>query len=177
MSKSERLELQRQLTNAESKFLKYRGSGVIPTPKALRYRRIADGLRQQITRMDREAAEQYAIAQTPIEDIIEVMIVPLLADVMNDIVAGVDASLRRNGISGTVYGIFTQQIRKCSLALVDVLAKGDENIPLLLECDDEVVDAIRKKLIAYVKKHCKFPRKRTIKPQVINKTDGNDQNI
>ena len=57
MSKSERLELQRQLTNAESKFLKYRGSGVIPTPKALRYRRIADALRQQITRMDREAAE------------------------------------------------------------------------------------------------------------------------
>lgn len=39
MNKSERLELQRQLTNAEAKFLKYRGSGVIPTPKALRYRR------------------------------------------------------------------------------------------------------------------------------------------
>lgn len=113
MNKSERLELQRQLTNAEAKFLKYRGSGVIPTPKALRYRRTADELRRQIARMDREAAEQYAIAQTPIEDIIEVMIVPLLADVMNDIVAGVDASLRRNGISGTVYGIFTQQIRKC----------------------------------------------------------------
>lgn len=51
MNKSERLELQRQLTNAEAKFLKYRGSGVIPTPKALRYRRTADELRRQIARI------------------------------------------------------------------------------------------------------------------------------
>lgn len=110
-----------------------------------------DAVRHDIRALDRDAAERLALAKTPIDDVLEIVAIPLLADVMNDIVAGVDATLRRNNIKETVFGIYITQIRRASLAMIDTLAEADANLPRLLDADDTLIDALRKKLMSFIK--------------------------
>lgn len=70
---------------------------------------------------------------------------------MNDIVAGVDATLRRNKVKETVFGMYTSQIRRAALAMVDTLDLAGKSLPQLLDVDDALVDAIKKKLMSFIK--------------------------
>jgi len=85
-----------------------------------------------------------------------VIAIPLLADVIIDLVAGVDSTLRKHGVQETVFGIYTARIRQASMAMVDTLAVSEEGLPKLLEVDDTLVDAVKKKLMSYVKRRLKI---------------------
>lgn len=126
---------------------------VVPTAKAVKIRQEIDELYDILHRMDRDAAERLAMSKAPIDEVLEVIALPLLADVMNDIVAGVDGMLRRNGCQETVFGDYTRQIRRAALAMVDTLDLAEDNLPKLLDVDDMLVDAVKKKLMSFIKQH------------------------
>lgn len=70
---------------------------MIPPPKAIRLRNEILALKTQIDAIDRETANRLALEKAPIGDVLSVIAIPLLADIMNDIVADVDGMLCRNG--------------------------------------------------------------------------------
>lgn len=124
---------------------------MVPSTKALRIKRELNDVLQQIADLDAEAANRLALEKAPIDEVLEVIALPLLADVMNDVVAGVDAMLRRNGCQETVFSLYTRQIRKAAMAMVDTLQHGEEHLPDLLAVDDTLVDAVKKKLMSFIK--------------------------
>lgn len=129
---------------------------MVPSPKAIRLHAEIRELREEISRLDREAAERLALERAPLEEVLEIIAIPLLADVMNDLVAGVDATLRRNGCKETVFGMYTSQIRRAAMAMVDTLAHTEDNLPRLLDVDDTLVDAIRKKIMSFIRQRLKI---------------------
>lgn len=126
---------------------------VVPSAKAVKIRQEIDDLNDVLYRIDRDAAERLAMSKAPIDEVLEVIALPLLADVMNDIVAGVDAMLRRNGVQETVFGTYTGQIKKAALAMVNTLDHAEAGLPRLLDVDDMLVDAVKKKLMTFIKQH------------------------
>lgn len=124
---------------------------LVPTPKAAAIRRKITAVEEKITQIDKDAAERLALKSAPIDEVLEVIAIPLLADVMNDLVAGVDGMLRRQGVQQTVFGIYTAQIRKATMAIVDTLSISEAGLPKLLDVDDTLVDSIKKKLMSFIK--------------------------
>ena len=124
---------------------------MMPTSKAAAIKRKITAVEEKIAQIDRAASERLALKAAPFDEVLEVIAMPLLADVMNDIVAGVDGMLRRQGVQQTVFGIYTAQIRKATMAIVDTLSVSEAGLPKLLDKDDTLVDAIKKKLMSYIK--------------------------
>ncbi len=157
MEKTLKEEVRKRLTD-QIDFLKLqlndamRGR-VVPNAKAVKIRQEIDLLYDQMHRLDRDATERLALSEAPIDEVLEVIALPLLADVMNDIVAGVDGMLRRKGCQETVFGIYTSQIKKAALAMVSTLNHADDQLPRLLDVDDTLVDAVKKKLRSFIKQH------------------------
>lgn len=151
MRTAERQRLQNELHSLEARFADAMRGRMIPTPKAARIKEEIAELQVEIERLDRDAAERLALGKAPVDEVLEVIAIPLLADVMTDLVAGVDAMLRRNGCQETVFGIYTAQIRKAALTMVDTLEHSDESLPRLLDVDDTLVDAVRKKLMSFIR--------------------------
>lgn len=147
----ERERLQRKIEELRARHRDMMRGRMVPTSRAQRIQREILALQDEIERLDRDAAERLALEKAPIDEVLEVIAIPLLADVLNDVVAGVDATLRKRGAQETVFGIYTAQIRKAAMAIVDTLAVSEENLPNLLDVDDTLVDAIRKKLMAFIK--------------------------
>lgn len=129
---------------------------MVPSSRAQAVQRKMLSVRDEIQRLDRDAAERLALENAPIDEVLEVIAIPLLADVMNDLVAGVDKMLRRNGVQETVFGIYTGQIRRSAMAIVDTLAASEEGLPKLLDVDDTLVDAVKKKLMSFIKHRLKI---------------------
>ncbi len=126
---------------------------MVPTQKALKIKDEINTLRRHVDEIDRDAAQRLALEKAPVDEVLEVIAIPLLADVMNDLVAGVDGMLRRNGCQETVFGDYTRQIRRAALAMVDTLDLAEDNLPKLLDVDDTLVDAVKKKLMSFIKQH------------------------
>lgn len=124
---------------------------LVPTKKAVEIKQAIDVVIGRIAELDREATDRLNLAKAPTEDILEVIAVPLLADVMNDFVAGVDGMLYRHGCQQTIFSNYTQQIRRASLAMMDTLAASEIGFEKLLDVDDTLVDALRKKILAFIK--------------------------
>lgn len=133
---------------------------VVPSAKAVKIRQEIDELNDVLYRMDRDAAERLAMSKAPIDEVLEVIALPLLADVMNDIVAGVDAMLRRNGVPETVFGTYTGQIKKAALAMVNTLDHAEAGLPRLLDVDDTLVDAVRKKLMSFIRQRLNITKQK-----------------
>lgn len=145
--------LQSRLSNLEMQLATAMRGRMTPSAKALKIKGEIDAVRKEIQALDRDAAERLALEKAPVDEVLEVIAIPLLADVMNDLVAGVDGMLRRNGVQETVFGIYTSQIRKAALAMVDTLDHSQANLPRLLDVDDTLVDAVKKKLMSFIKQH------------------------
>lgn len=160
MRTAERQRLQNELHSLEARFADAMRGRMIPTPKAVRIKEEIAELQVEIERLDRDAAERLALGKAPVDEVLEVIAIPLLADVMTDIVAGVDAMLRRNGCQETVFGIYTAQIRKAALAMVDTLEHSDESLPRLLDVDDTLVDAVRKKLMSFIRQRLNITKQK-----------------
>lgn len=133
---------------------------VVPSAKAVKIRQEIDELNDVLYRMDRDAAERLAMSKAPIDEVLEVIALPLLADVMNDIVAGVDAMLRRNGVPETVFGTYIGQIKKAALAMVNTLDHAEAGLPRLLDVDDTLVDAVRKKLMSFIRQRLNITKQK-----------------
>lgn len=147
------MKLQRQLDILAQRLRRETVGRVCPTPKAIRIRKEMAAIKEQMGALDRDAASRLALEKAPIDDVLEVIALPLLADVMNDLVAGVDGMLRRNGAQETIFSEYTAQIRKSTMAIVDTLRDTEEALPKLLDCDDTLVDAVRKKLMSFIRQH------------------------
>lgn len=126
---------------------------MVPTAKATNIRRTIQAIRNEISEIDREAAERLALEKAPVDEVLEVIAIPLLADVMNDLVAGVNGMLRRNGLQESVFGDYTRTIQRAALAMVNTLDHSEANLPRLLDVDDHLVDAVKKKLMSFIKQH------------------------
>lgn len=159
MKRTERQKLSERLTELESRYKTLMRGRVMPSPKALRIKAEIQNIREEIIRQDRDAAERLALEKIPIDDVLQVIAIPLLADVMNDFIAGVDGMLRRNGVQETIFGIYTAQIRKSALAIVDTLSTAEESLPRLLDVDDTLVDAVKKKLMSFIKQRLKIKKR------------------
>ena len=150
MMNKERESLNREMKHLCAKFKEEMRGRVVATPKAMRISGKIDAVRERLLMMDRIDADKLTIRNVPIENILEIVAIPLLADVMNDLVAGVDGMLRKNNCSDTVFADYVRTIRKASLDMVDTLYRSECNLPKLLDVDDTLVDAIRKKLMSYI---------------------------
>ena len=155
----ERKDLQREYDKLKCRRDEIMRGRVVPNARASRIGHEMQRIKEQLDAIDRRDAEQWAIRKAPIDDMLEVIAIPLLADVMNDIVAGVDGSLRRAGCSETVFSTYTRQIQRAALAMVDTLDHADEGLPNLLAVDDTLVDAVRKKLMSFIKQRLNIKKK------------------
>lgn len=150
--------LQARLNNLNVLMRKAMAGRLVPNKRAVEINEAIQQTRQQIVNLDRDAAERLALQKAPIDDVLEVIALPLLADVMNDFVAGVDGMLRKHGCQQTVFATYTQQIRRASLAIIDTLASCDFG-QQLLDVDDTLVDSIKKKIISFLKQRMKINAK------------------
>lgn len=155
---TEREQLQARLNNLNVLMRKAMAGRLVPNKRAVEINEAIQHTRQQIVDLDRDAAERLALNKAPIDDVLEVIALPLLADVMNDFVAGVDGMLRKHGCQQTVFATYTQQIRRASLAIIDTLASCDFG-QQLLDVDDTLVDSIKKKIISFLKQRMKINAK------------------
>lgn len=147
----ERKQLQKKLETLRARHLELTRGRMVPSSRAQVVQRQILQIEDEIKHLDRDAAERLALAAAPIDEVLEVIAIPLLADVINDVVAGVDGTLRRHGVQATVFGMYTKQIRNAALAMVDTLALSEADMPKLLEVDDTLVDAVKKKLMSFIR--------------------------
>lgn len=155
---NQRLQLQRDLDTLNARYRELMRGRMVPTSRAMIVsRKIAD-IERQIRSMDSAAADRVALERMPIDNALEVIAIPLLADVINDVVAGVDATLHKYGASETIFAEYTSQIRRNALAIVDTLANTEETLPCLLDVDDTLVDAVKKKLMSFIRQRLKIKK-------------------
>lgn len=156
MSTKERIKLQKQLEELKQQHITLMRGRVVPSSRAQAVQRKIIETKNQIKMLDREVADRLALAKVPVEEVLEVIALPLLADVMNDMVAGVDGMLRRHGVQETIFSVYTRQIRQATMAMVDTLAQSPDGLPNLLDVDDTLVDAVKKKLMSFIKQRLKI---------------------
>ena len=152
---TEREQLQARLNNLNVLMRKAMAGRLVPNKRAVEINEAIQQTRQQIVNLDRDAAERLALQKAPIEDVLEVIALPLLADVMNDFVAGVDGTLRKHGCQQTVFSEYTKRIRRDTMAIIDTLACTDFGQDLI-DVDDTLVDSIKKKIISFLKQRMKI---------------------
>ena len=151
-------QLQSRLQHQQRLLAEAMRGRLIPTKKAVEINEAIQITKAQIERLDRDAAEELALKKAPIEDVLEVIALPLLADVMNDFVAGVDGTLRKHGCQQTVFSEYTKRIRRDTMAIIDTLACTDFGQDLI-DVDDTLVDSIKKKIISFLKQRMKIKAK------------------
>lgn len=151
-----RLEAMREQLRRQ--FAAEMGRGVAMTPKARRIAKQIDEIEAAIEAADRDARRRLRMQQFALEDMMEVMAIPLIADVMNDLVTGLDTMLRKAGLPDTVYGEATRELRRKSLWIVDRLATADFELPeagisfpAMVENDETLVEAVKKKVMSYIR--------------------------
>lgn len=155
----DRARLQDELKLLEAQFKQMtKGKVVMSSRAAIVHRKIKEK-KKLIAELDQDAYDLMAVMTIPEEEIIEVLTIPLLADVMNDLVAGVDGMLRRAGAQETMFGYYTKQIKTATYALINSLENAKSDLPDMLACDDTLVDAIKKKLKSFVIQRLKLNKK------------------
>lgn len=154
----EREHLQRKIDELKARHRELMRGRIVPSSRAQKVQRDILALQDEIDRLDKDAAERIALENAPIDEVLEVIAIPLLADVMNEVVAGVDAMLRKHGAQQTVFGMYTSQIRNAALAMVDTLAVTEAGLPKLLDVDDMLVDAVKKKLMSFIKQRLEITK-------------------
>uniref|UniRef100_A0AAU8AUW1 Uncharacterized protein n=1 Tax=Dulem virus 40 TaxID=3145758 RepID=A0AAU8AUW1_9CAUD len=124
---------------------------VAVTPKAAQLLQKIAQDEEELKRIDREEADRLALQNAPVDEVLQVIMIPLLADVMNDVAAGVNGMLRRRGCTETVFAEYTADLQRTALKIVDTLAASEAGMPRLLDVDDTLVDAVKKKLMSFIR--------------------------
>ena len=123
---------------------------MVPSAKAQKLMGRIDGLRRFIAAYERQEREQLNILNLSFDSIREIIAIPLIADVLNDLVTGVNAALRNHGCAETTFAEKSNKLLKLALEIVDALAFAEEGLPRMIEHNDTLVDAIRKKVFSYI---------------------------
>lgn len=147
---ADRQDLQKQLNRLKYRVHEQTKGKVCYSPKIAKMLYEIEAIQAQITVLDAQATDRIGLSKLPLEELSEIIMMPLIADVMNDVLATVDGMLRRAGASETVFGDYVKQIRTATMAMVDTLDHPELCIRSLLDDDDTLVDAIKKKLRSYI---------------------------
>lgn len=142
---TERQRLQDALIVLQRQFTAEMRGRMVPTLKAHMISKKIDETKDSITALDNETARQLAISKLPTDSALEIIALPLLADVVYDIVIGVNSTLKKAGVEETVFGNYARQIRTAARSIMETLENADEGLPKLIEVDDTLVDAVKKK--------------------------------
>ena len=148
---NEREQLQARLIDLQRMLNKEMGVKIVPTRRAAELMAAINVTKTQIEKMDLDAVDQLNFSKLPMDEALEIIAMPILADVMNDFVAGMDGTLRKHGCRETVFSTHTKIIRKHTMAIIDSLATSDSELVSLIDTDDTIVDAVRKKLLSYIR--------------------------
>lgn len=151
-----RAELLRRSAQMKARYEEAMRGRMVPTAKALRLAQKMKEIDNVLADIDRAAAERIALEKAPIDEVLKIVALPLMADIMGQLVADVDGLLRRQGCQETVFGDYTRQIRRASLAMVDTLAGADESLPQLLDVDETLVQAVMKKIMSFIRQRIKI---------------------
>lgn len=154
----DRKELQSRLDTLVAQHRYLMKGRVVPSPQAQSLQRKILDLKDEIKSIEREEAERINLAKAPVDEVLEVIAIPLVADVLYDLVIGVDSMLRRNGCRETVFADYAASIRHNAHALVNTLSNADAGLPLILEADDTMVDAVKKKVQGFIKQRLKMTK-------------------
>ncbi len=146
---TDRERLKNQITALERELINESRGKVIITGKAIKLREKKEQLMRELDELDRKEVDLLNFQRIPFEELLDIIALPLIADVITEIVAGVDSMLRRNGCEKTVFSHYTSQIRSAALAIVDTLNRPD--LPRLLDHDDTLVDAVYKKVKSFIR--------------------------
>lgn len=145
-----RQELKRRLDRLRTRVDELtRGKSCYP-PKVARMMEEIDIIKGQIAEIDNYAMRYMAYESIKPSELLEVAMIPLVADVMNDILASVEGMYSRAGLTGTIFYEHVKQIRKSTMAIIDLTVSEAPNLTFLLDHDDTLIDALRKKLRSYV---------------------------
>lgn len=152
---NERDELSQKIKRLETRYNVMMHGKLVPTPLALKVMDEIKRAEKELEALDHEAAEVAKMARLTTDETFEILSIPLIADVLNDLVTGVDGTLRRNGLVPTVFGEYTRKIRKYSLAIIDRLEAARGELPTVHDDDGFLLDAIKKKTLSYIKQRAK----------------------
>lgn len=147
----QRKDLEAELEALKGEHIREMRGRMIPSAKAQKIQRKILELTDRLKEIEREEIDRLALEKTPVDEVLEVIAIPLLSDVLYDLVIGVNAMLRRNGCQETKFAEYAAQIRVASHYLLTTLENSDASLPKLLELDDTLVDAIKKKLMSFIK--------------------------
>lgn len=150
-STRELLRLNARLDDLQRRHRQAMRGRMVPSAEATRLQRQILETDRQIAVEKQRQSEWLQLCKAPIDDVLEVIAVPLLADVLNDVVSGVDGMLRRQGCQETIFTEYTLTIRRAAMAIVDTLEHSREDLPRLLEYDDTLVDAVKKKIMSFIR--------------------------
>ncbi len=126
-------------------------SKVVATPAAAKIQRKINELQTQLDRDEHEAIVRAKMARISLDETLNIVAIPLMADVLNAVIADVEGMLRQNKLSETVFGDLARNIRRDAMRMVDTLAVADTGLPDLLEVDDHLVEAVHKKIMSFIK--------------------------
>ncbi len=154
----DRKELQSRLDTLVAQHRYLMKGRIVPSPQAQSLQRKILDLQDEIKSIEREEVERLNLAKAPVDEVLEVIAIPLLADVLYDLIIGVNTMLRKNGCQETIFADYAASIRHNSHALVNTLSQADAGLPLILEVDDTMVDAVKKKIISFIKQRLNLPK-------------------
>lgn len=122
---------------------------MVPTARAERYRRLLAEAEAVISALQAEERERAAMARIPLDDSLEILAVPLLAEVLADMATGVNETLRRAGLPQTTY---TERVNRIVHESVELFSTLDHFTACPeITADDTLRAAVKKKVLSYIK--------------------------
>lgn len=127
---------------------------VVLTPKAEKLRRRRDEAESILRDDDREGEARIRHAALPRDYIIRIVAIPILADILDDMVCEIDDTLHKAGVAQSVFGEMVRNIHRSCYAITDrLLAAADMGCQYLADLainDETITAAVKKKIYSYV---------------------------
>lgn len=145
----EALKRRREMLRTE--FAREMRHRMVVSPHAASLTRQIEQLTADIEQLLTERKDVVNMRDMNYEECLQIMMIPLIADVMNDMIAAVNGNLRRHGVCPTKFGELGSEIKRLSLLILDTLG----GLPPSFSDTDTLIDAIEKKCMTYLKQRYK----------------------
>lgn len=143
-----RQELTNRYNKLNNKLAEEIRGRVCLTPKASRIIDEMKEIQAEIKRLDYQVREMDGLHKIPKEKSCEILMIPLLADLLNDTVASVNQTLREAGLARTGVSNILYEIQKLALVLVDAMDQPEAQH--LLDEDDSLIDEVKEIMKKYI---------------------------
>lgn len=143
-SEIEALKHRREMLRME--FAREMRHRMVASPRATSLGRQIEQLTADIEQLLAERKDVVGMRNMTYEECLKIMMIPLLADVMQDIITEVNANLRRHGVCPTKFGEIGSEIKRLSLRMLDTLG----GLPPRFSDTDALVDAVEKKIMSFL---------------------------